>query len=95
MAPYQKRHAMFRSSRAISQTGMDSLQMLKETEEEAEPLPKGLDPITLNLIRQTMQNLKIPQSAQQIAEHLQLSRITIRKKRKTASVRLISMPFFL
>jgi response regulator of citrate/malate metabolism len=78
LSRYKNRYMMFRSNHIIDQKRIDALHR-KEEKEKTEPLPKGLDPVTLNLIRHSLQNLKFPQSVQEIADHVQLSRITIRK----------------
>ncbi|GAB7386447.1 response regulator [Bacillaceae bacterium] len=74
---YKKRFTMFRSSDIINQQGIDSLQLAAE--EGDEPLPKGLNPVTLGLIREALQRAGSPLSAQELASRVRLSRITTRK----------------
>ncbi|MBP1933868.1 response regulator [Ammoniphilus resinae] len=83
---YKKRYTMFRTMQPLNQRGIDSLQSFADKEkekekekEEEESLPKGIDPITLNLIRETLQGSDQPLSAQDISNYVQLSRITTRK----------------
>lgn len=82
---YKKRYEMFRSNpSAISQESIDALQGSSsakpgKAQGEVDLPPKGIDPITLNLIRQTLRNSDLPLSAQDISDRIELSRITTRK----------------
>ncbi|WP_134701114.1 response regulator [Ammoniphilus sp. YIM 78166] len=79
---YKRRYEMFRAhSFAFNQEVIDSLQrqpVAKPTRED-ELTPKGIDPITLNLVRETLQQSAQPLSAQDISDRTDLSRITTRK----------------
>jgi response regulator of citrate/malate metabolism len=74
----KKRFTLFRSIQSLNQQKIDSLQNLLE-KEESELLPKGIDPITLDLIRDALHHSQTPLSAQDISDQVELSRITTRK----------------
>ncbi|MEW9670093.1 response regulator [Ammoniphilus sp. 3BR4] len=79
---YKRRYDMFRAhSSAVNQEVIDSLhrQPAAKPNREDEHTPKGIDPITLNLVRETLQQSAQPLSAQDISDRTDLSRITTRK----------------
>jgi response regulator of citrate/malate metabolism len=79
---FRKRYKIFRSQQKISQEGIDSLHgsdYKEKADIEQEFLPKGIDKITLHLIRETLENSGTPLSAQNISDQVRLSRITTRK----------------
>lgn len=79
---FKKRYSMFRRHESVNQQLIDSLHgkfIQPENAWKIKPLPKGIDPLTLRLIREHLTNSNHPLSAQEIADHIQLSRITTRK----------------
>ncbi|GAB7055392.1 MULTISPECIES: response regulator [unclassified Paenibacillus] len=78
----KKRHLLFRQHTNLNQQLLDSLYTKsnpKRSGGEETEVPKGIDPITLQMIRDTLANSGQPLSAQDIADQLMLSRITTRK----------------
>lgn len=78
----KKRHLLFRQHTNLNQQLLDSLYLKadkKHASDDETEVPKGIDPITLQMIRDSLANSGQPLSAQDIADELSLSRITTRK----------------
>jgi len=75
---YKRRHTLFRTTRTIKQENLDRLMRPAQPAHEEE-LPKGIDPVTLGRIRQTLQEAGEPLSVQDLSERLDISTLTIRK----------------
>ncbi|PZE21065.1 response regulator [Paenibacillus xerothermodurans] len=81
METLKKRHCLFREHTNLNQQLIDSLHASKQKLSTGEPAapPKGIDAVTLQMIREKLAASGTPPSAQDIADQLQLSRITARK----------------
>lgn len=76
---YKKRFSLFHSPSEINQEELDSLQLRKELRKDMNEPPKGIDPVTLNLVRSALRKSAYPMSMHEISEQLDLSKITLRK----------------
>ncbi len=76
---YKKRFSMFKSSKSIKQSTIDSFQYNNENIIEPVNLPKGIDKVTLEVIRNTLKDTTVPLTIQQLASETNISKITIRK----------------
>lgn len=76
---YKKRFDLFKSSKELNQTTIDSLHLNERAKGEETVLPKGIDSVTLRVIRGTLQSTSSPLTIQQLERQLNISKITIRK----------------
>jgi response regulator of citrate/malate metabolism len=79
---FKKRYSMFHNHENLNQQSLDSLYVKPKKSNAAgneSEFPKGIDPITLQIIMGALTNANCALSAQDIADQIQLSRITTRK----------------
>lgn len=75
---YKRRHQLFKTSRTIKQESLDQLRRPAPKEGQAE-LPKGIDPVTLDRIKETLAEAEEALSVKELSERLDISTLTIRK----------------
>ncbi|ADC50548.1 response regulator receiver citrate/malate [Alkalihalophilus pseudofirmus OF4] len=77
---YYKRYNMFNTKEPMNQSIIDSININEENKKLTfNPLPKGIDSITLNTIRKVLKEAPCPLTIQELEKHVQISKITIRK----------------
>lgn len=74
---YEKRQSMFHSLNQISQSDIDQLYPLLS--DEPIYFPKGIDAITLSLIKSELKKANNPYSIKELSERVDISSLTVRK----------------
>ncbi|KAB2330471.1 response regulator [Cytobacillus depressus] len=77
MSYYDKRQSIFHSLKKISQTDLD--QMYPSLSIDTIELPKGIDPVTLSIIRTELKKAAKPYTVHELSNKVKISALTVRK----------------